>query len=640
MQSALDQPEILSYIAEFLTQSDHSQCAQVSRDWYRTFCPLVWKGITLTNRKSRAHDLREIDTETLVRHSHLVRKLVCDSFFLPKTNPDTKINHKISDSHDNSKREKNKAALKAKFKAWKQEQQQKLRERHPLTFPHLEVLVFRIEYKFKCQSELARLVTRNCQTLQRFTLSSKKRDDITSLKIWDAITSCSRLEYLLIECFTVQSLGSWSAFHRLWSQPSLRHLRLESVAFFPMKDSSRLRQQRPQNNSGSAQGSFMSSVASIFKENLGISKIKQLELDDIDGEASQFDQQLLLLQSCPDLERFKWEIPITMRQDIQRRNSNLGQILKESLLNCPKLVHLEIILSFAFGGKFDGFGEDAVSEDPKEDNQVDEVLSFLQARSGTQDNYAFQSLTFPQNWFGPQCWNLVKSHPVWPVTLRHLNIQDAVHLPGAAVQEMLCTLKNLKTFAAARITDTDVLSDPRPWICLSLTKLTLGIVVTATEKQEQRDHRRMFFERIGTLTSLTELILLCAKEKGIRTLTDWIHSASRIPIPTTTTTTTAATPHRRVKSGSEKKSSLLFGPMKNLCRLEVIEFGLDTAQRFTKQDLEWMIQHWPRLRVLIARLHSDGEVHKELREFLSTNHVSHRRPYPKQPVSFVDLSRK
>ncbi|KAG0039504.1 hypothetical protein BGZ83_002793, partial [Gryganskiella cystojenkinii] len=94
MQSALDQPEILSYIAEFLAQSDYAQCAQVSRDWFRTFCPLVWKEIALTTKKYLTRDLRELDTDTLVRHSDLVRKLVCDSFFLPKTNTDTKINHK------------------------------------------------------------------------------------------------------------------------------------------------------------------------------------------------------------------------------------------------------------------------------------------------------------------------------------------------------------------------------------------------------------------------------------------------------------------------------------------------------------------------------------------------------------------
>ncbi|KAG0053974.1 hypothetical protein BGZ83_000118, partial [Gryganskiella cystojenkinii] len=242
MQSALDQPEILSYIAEFLTRSDYAQCAQVSRDWFRTFCPLVWKEIALTTRKSSWVDQRELYTESLVRHSDLVRKLVCDSFFLPKTNPDNKINHKSSDNNDKSKREKNKAALKAKVKTWKQEQQKKLRERHPLTFPYLEDLVFLNGYKFKCQPEIAHL-----------------------------------------------------------------------------------------SDSGSAQGFIKDSIASIFKENLGISKVKQLELDDINGAADQFDQHLLLLQSCPDLEQFKWEIPISIRQDIQRQNLNLGRNLNDSL---------------------------------------------------------------------------------------------------------------------------------------------------------------------------------------------------------------------------------------------------------------------------------------------------------------------
>ncbi|KAG0049022.1 hypothetical protein BGZ83_006139 [Gryganskiella cystojenkinii] len=300
---------------------------------------------------------------------------------------------------------------------------------------------------------------------------------------WQATASCPRLESLDVGGLFVASAESWSAFRHLWLNQllSLRlsgpHLGLDGLV------------------SDSNNAIPKTTIESAFKQYLGPSKIRHLELSFVDGDAAMLRQQLFLLRMCPHLESFTWRFSTPrIHQEIQRRTGKkdgIAELLQESMAPfCHRLVHLEISLQYRF------LTRDPIENEP--DWETDQILSVLEAKSLFLKESPLKSLTLPQNWFGTRSWDVVKNHPIWPTSLTILDLKDAVRLPGSAVQEMLCTLPNLKTFAAARITDMDVLNDPRPWICLGLVQLSIGIVITATEDDERAVHRTMFFERLGS----------------------------------------------------------------------------------------------------------------------------------------------
>lgn len=57
--------------------------------------------------------------------------------------------------------------------------------------------------------------------------------------------------------------------------------------------------------------------------------------------------------------------------------------------------------------------------------------------------------------------------------LRVLNLkgcegEDDYALDGVAIQDMLCTMPALQEFRAGVLRDTDILRDPREWVCLGM----------------------------------------------------------------------------------------------------------------------------------------------------------------------------
>ncbi|KAG0044634.1 hypothetical protein BGZ83_010149 [Gryganskiella cystojenkinii] len=628
MSSPLDLPEVRSLIAEYLTQSDHARCAQVCWDWYQTFHILVWDEIMLTDKNSWRFDTntRPLDPKILVRHSTRVRKLVCNYFHLPKTNTNTHLDNNFYEnaadkrhtdpavrSYYYRKLQILKAESKVKVREAKLEQQQKLVQQQPMHFLNLKDFTY-LGSTYK--PEVARMISRHNLALQRIDIRLDSQPK-TSTQLWGAVASCTRLTSLSVKNLRLCSVESWSGFRALWSLPTLRHLYLNQSVFLPAPENSR---------SGT--------VESFFKEKLGSSKIQKLELIQMGGDAICLDIQLLLLPWCPDLETFLWRFSFPRIRLVRNRTGlSLDNVLKESMMACPKLVHLDFDHQWEIGSGSSNAVPN-LGDDPKYD-AIDQIFEFLQAKSSAVEgtfSHPLRSLALAQSMFGTrQSWQMIKSHALWPTTLHTLDLKDAVRLPGAVVQDMLCTLKNLRIFAAAGIRDTDVLNDPRPWVCLGLVRLTLRIVVTAEDKQERIKHRKMFLGRIGTLTALRELVLLHPKE-GVRTVNG--RQLNEIVPNIRSATTTTTTGSRKEEKKKEHKPCLL-EPLKTLCRLEKLEFRTHHPQKFSKHDVEWMVQHWPRLRVLSAILHSNSVICAELRKFLGDHQVTHYHIQPEEPVAYL-----
>lgn len=59
-------------------------------------------------------------------------------------------------------------------------------------------------------------------------------------------------------------------------------------------------------------------------------------------------------------------------------------------------------------------------------------------------------------------------------------------LDGDVIQDLLCTLPNLVDLTVHLIQDFDVLNDLRPWICLKLTRLVLGVDLSEGKESESQ----------------------------------------------------------------------------------------------------------------------------------------------------------
>ncbi|KAG0049021.1 hypothetical protein BGZ83_006138 [Gryganskiella cystojenkinii] len=572
MSSALDLPEIRSHLAPFLTRSELARCAQVCQDWNKTFHPLVWAEITLTDKKSPYLVQRELPRETLLQNSNYVHELTCRYFSLPIDGP-------------------------------------------PLIFRNLKNFTLAASNPSQRKYTKHRFIPQHHKTLEQISFNGWGYDTKVFGPLWKAIASCPRLQSLSAGSLCLKSLESWAGFRHLWSNQLTHRLCLSSIDIWAP----------PSSRQGNDK-----TVESILREDLGYSKIKQLELRFLGGYASRLDQQSLLLGWAPALESFLWQFSSPRIRQFKRFSfQTLDQLLKQRLSTCPKLVHLHV--SMQLEPAYDDFG-DEIKDDPK-DEECDQIFSFLEAKSLLVDEYPLESLTLPQNWFGTRSWDVVKNHPIWPTSLTILDLKDAVRLPGSVVQEMLCTLPNLKVFGAAQITDMDVVNDPRPWVCLRLRKLSLGIVITATEKQTRSDHRQMFFERLGTLTSLKELLMLSMeRENAWRTFDGWILDKDPEDNEGWGEPTDFSL-KRRLKFG------LRYGGLthlKGLRGLERLQFFSKVPQKLQKTDLEWMVKHWPKLKVLATAPDNAWEVHLELKNFLEACHVSDQHYHnPIKPAFFL-----
>lgn len=82
MTSALDLPEIRSFVAQFLPPSSLAVCARVSKDWLDSFTPFLWRKILLI-------ESIQVDEPTLSKYSAQIRDLSVKSGAVALTLLDT-----------------------------------------------------------------------------------------------------------------------------------------------------------------------------------------------------------------------------------------------------------------------------------------------------------------------------------------------------------------------------------------------------------------------------------------------------------------------------------------------------------------------------------------------------------------------
>ncbi|KAG0042517.1 hypothetical protein BGZ83_000361 [Gryganskiella cystojenkinii] len=274
----------------------------------------------------------------------------------------------------------------------------------------------------------------------------------------EALASCSYLEKVSpIPDFTIQDPEEWiSLFERLWSRIRVLSFHI-SPDSFPLSMTS-----RPTTTSSSLSSSVLANPDSVtssspaplqWRSSTGANRIRDLEVYTV---YEMYATLRWILEQCPELVRFSASI-------------RLG----DQWLPLP----LEDLALMADLAEMIGSGRSCLRlEDlslPDEKFQNDDFSSLMNAM------HRLTALNLSRTNFNLDSWRILQSVPRHVFTIRNLNLHGCMDLPGAAMQDILCSMPNLEVFYSAEgFFDTDLLEDPRPWACshrLQDLQLILGI---------------------------------------------------------------------------------------------------------------------------------------------------------------------
>ncbi|GJJ78697.1 hypothetical protein EMPS_11056 [Entomortierella parvispora] len=267
------------------------------------------------------------------------------------------------------------------------------------------------------------------------------------------------------------------------------------------------------------------------------------------------EDDLLFLKLCPNLETLVWK-PLLLHRGLEH--------LTNQAKCCPKLARFHSTITL---------GDDDHT-----------VARFIESRS-CASTVPFWTIDLQVNWLSEAAWELLKqpSNRHHLLTLRALDLKHLLlSTPDNVIQEVLCSLPNLEDFKAVRLREEYIVWDPRPWICTRLYRLVLEIVPSLGSSAQT-----MLLERISGLRSLQTLDLSgpywASNERSIQALIF------------------------RLDCGLDLLRSL-----HNLVQLEL---GCK-IQDWREKDVEWMLEHWPRLRKLKAVCHRNSQKNKALQQML------------------------
>lgn len=187
----------------------------------------------------------------------------------------------------------------------------------------------------------------------------------------------------------------------------------------------------------------------------------------------------------------------------------------------------------------------------------------LQSMPALTDLQLFRSSSFDLD-----SWKVLQGTSVM-MNLRKLNLQGCREAKGVIIQEAMCTLGNLESLWADMLAATDILEDPKPWICHRLKDLTLAFVI------RDRTHQPMILAR------LSELVLL--QSLDLKFPMNWRECHGEGP--------RKFYPEQCLRLTLEQGLDQL-KTLRQLTRLT----GPETVLvRWHVEEAQWVLKHWPRL---------------------------------------------
>ncbi|KAG0215224.1 hypothetical protein BGX31_000869, partial [Mortierella sp. GBA43] len=180
--------------------------------------------------------------------------------------------------------------------------------------------------------------------------------------------------------------------------------------------------------------------------------------------------------------------------------------------------------------------------------------------------HTVQVLDIPGSELGPLSWATLQPHLQ---SLQVLNIATSPAPEGSIVSEILSSCPALKKLSIDRVKSQDIL-DGKPWVCEhSMRELIISIYIP--HDLDAHVHQRHILGRISRLINLVELNLT-----NVGDPVDALHLDFRL-----------------------HKGLGLLGTLKQLETLSLE----NTQQCMSDVDVQWMIDHWMNLQLVVGALH-------------------------------------
>ncbi|KAF9344200.1 hypothetical protein BGX34_005918, partial [Mortierella sp. NVP85] len=208
--------------------------------------------------------------------------------------------------------------------------------------------------------------------------------------------------------------------------------------------------------------------------------------------------------------------------------------------------------------------------------QDNELASMLERIWNCRLNIAHFKLN--RGSFGQQAFKALSFHHI---TLVELDLEMSSSLPSTGILDVLCSCPILEVLKAQSISIRDI-AGGRPWVCQQLRELKIRFGA----EDAGQDMQRLVFERLSTLPRLWRLDMCVLGVYDDEVL------------------------QFRLDCG--------LGQLEGLKELTILKFyhGFRSKERqhLEREDIEWMMSNWKRLKHLTGRLNKIRSVNRQLKD--------------------------
>ncbi|KAG0052136.1 hypothetical protein BGZ83_002962 [Gryganskiella cystojenkinii] len=320
------------------------------------------------------------------------------------------------------------------------------------------------------------------------SLTYLSTNQATTTELLDTIAACPKLQELHLSKLKLASVEEWlSVYERIWSR--LRALTIQGAWLASSPSSS------DSNSNGDHQDNFAEVVKTLSRteSTAATAKIRDLTILGSDRDKPvALAGHLWLIKQCPDLAHLHWTTP---NHDLESGPMHL--LMQEVRAG-------SVAAASTAAGARRGSGQpqrwwwhtlESLSLRQRFLHQDFAVLVKAMTR--------FIKLDLASSNFDLDCWRILQASPHMR-TLKVLNFESCLDLAGSAVQEMLCTMPQLEVFKAHALSDMDIRSDARPWVCSqSLRSLGLSFKLDSSPSIS----RPTILSRLASLENLEHLQL-------------------------------------------------------------------------------------------------------------------------------------
>ncbi|KAF9297000.1 hypothetical protein BGZ74_010073 [Mortierella antarctica] len=292
------------------------------------------------------------------------------------------------------------------------------------------------------------------------------------------------------------------------------------------------------------------------------------------------DNHLLrLLETMPALRSFSWQ---------SSDSSNISELIPNGLCRLAELSQLQTIRLLSF-------------TDPV---FTDQVLSTILRLTEQLTN-----LSVPSTGFGPLAFGTLREQGMLP-HMKRLCLTACEAVSSRMIQEILQSCVALEVLEVETLYSSDIL-ECLGWACGGLRQLTIGIVINSVSPAQLWHH---------VVWQSPHRLNLKARVEDQETVLGYIASLTRLE----------SLKLKRQDEVDDLRTALDFGGDKGLTKLATLtrlrEFEVPSfSQHMDVPEIEWMIEHWPRLETVTGELNVNRIVNRELKEMLEKHGIQHRQ---------------